>query len=69
VQKLLYSLLITSQKLQHYLHEYSISVVTDYPLGNILHNRNSTRRISKWAVELDTLNIDFKPRTTSSLKH
>jgi hypothetical protein len=64
VQKLLYAMLITSRKLRHYFQEYSISVVTDYPLGDILWNQNDTRRISKWAVELGTLNIDFKPRTT-----
>jgi ribonuclease HI len=56
--------LITSWKLRHYFQEYSISVVTDYPLGNILRNQDATRRISKWAVELGALNIDFKPRTT-----
>jgi ribonuclease HI len=56
--------LITSWKLRHYFQEYSISVVTDYPLGNILRNQDATRRISKWAVELGALNIDFKPRIT-----
>jgi hypothetical protein len=40
-----------------------IVVITNYPLGDILHNQDATRRISKWAVELDALNIDFKPRT------
>jgi ribonuclease HI len=64
VQKLLYAVLITSRKLRHYFQEYSISVVTDYPLGDILRNQDATRRISKWAVELGALNIDFKPRTT-----
>jgi hypothetical protein len=63
VQKLLYAVLITSRKLQHYFQEYSISVVTDYPLGDILRNQDATGRISKWAVELGALNIDFKPRT------
>jgi ribonuclease HI len=64
VQKLLYAVLITSRKLRHYFQEYSISVVTDYPLSDILRNQDATGRISKWAVELGTLNIDFKPRTT-----
>jgi ribonuclease HI len=41
-----------------------ISVITDYPLGDILRNQDATRRISKWAVKLGALNIDFKPRTT-----
>jgi hypothetical protein len=63
VQKLLYAVLITSRKLQHYFQQYSISVVTDYPLGDILQNQDTTGRISKWAVKLGTLTIDFKPRT------
>jgi hypothetical protein len=62
VQKLLYALLITSRKLRHYFDEHKITVITDFPLDDILHNRDSTRRISKWAVELKALNIDFTPR-------
>jgi ribonuclease HI len=56
--------LITSRKLRHYFQEYSISVITDYPLGDNLQNQDATGRISKWAVELGALNIDFKPQTT-----
>jgi dsDNA-binding SOS-regulon protein len=63
VQKLLYAVLITSRKLRHYFQEYSISVVTDYPLSDILQNQDAMGRISKWVIELDALNIDFKPRT------
>jgi hypothetical protein len=63
VQKLLYAMLITSRKLRHYFREYSISVVTDYPLRDILRNQDATGRISKWAAELGALNIDFKPHT------
>jgi hypothetical protein len=69
VQKLLYAVLITSRKLRHYFQECSISVITDYPLGDILWNQDATGRISKWAAELGALNIDFKPRTTSSRRH
>jgi ribonuclease HI len=64
VQKLLYAVLITSWKLRHYFQEYSVTVVTDYPLGDILRNQDATGRISKWVVELGALKIDFKPRTT-----
>jgi ribonuclease HI len=63
VPKLLYAVLITSRKLRHYFQEYSISIVTDYPLGDILRNQDATGRISKWTVKLSALNIDFKPRT------
>jgi hypothetical protein len=38
-------------------------VVTDFPLADILHNQDATGRISKWAVELGALTLDFKPRT------
>jgi deoxyribose-phosphate aldolase len=62
VQKVLYALLITSRKLRHYFKSHKITVVTDFPLGDILHNRDATGHISKWALELDALNIDFTPR-------
>jgi hypothetical protein len=42
VQKLLYAVLITSRKLRHYFQEYSITVVTDYPLGDISQNQDAT---------------------------
>jgi hypothetical protein len=56
--------LITLRKLRHYFQEYSITLVTDYLLGDILRNQDATGRISKWSVELGALNIDFKARTT-----
>jgi hypothetical protein len=36
-------------------------VVIDFPLGDILYNRDTTGHISKWVVELGALNIDFTP--------
>jgi hypothetical protein len=63
IQKLLYGILITSRKLRHYFDAYNISVVTDFPLADILHNRETIRRIYKWAVELGALTLNFKPRT------
>jgi hypothetical protein len=59
VQQVLYAILITSCKLRHYFDEHNIMVVIDFPLGDILHNRDATRRISKWAVKLGALNIKF----------
>jgi hypothetical protein len=37
-------------------------VITDFPLGDILHNGDTTGLISKWAVELRALNINFALR-------
>ena len=34
----------------------------DFPLGNILHNKDATGRISKRVVELGALELKFMPR-------
>jgi hypothetical protein len=65
IQNLLYAILITSRKFRHYFDAYNISVVTDFPLVDIRHNRDATRCISKWAVELGALTLDFKPEQPS----
>ena len=52
VQKLLYALLITSRKLRHYFDEHKVTVVSNFPLGDVLPNQDATGHISKWLVEL-----------------
>ena len=61
VQKFLYAILMTSRKLRHYFEAYQVTVVIEYPLADILHNPETTGRIVKWATELGTLHLDFKP--------
>ena len=39
-------------------------MVTEYPLGDILHNKEANGCIIKWAVELGTYSIDFRGRQT-----
>ena len=63
VQKVLYAVLITSRNLIHYFQAHPVSVVTNFPIGDILHNREAVGRIAKWAVELGSFELDFKPRT------
>ena len=65
VQKLLYAILITSRKLCHYFEYYKIIVVTEFPLGDILHNKEANGHIIKWAIELGTYSIKFKGRRKS----
>lgn len=59
VQKLLYALLITSRKLHHYFDAHRVLVVIEYPIGNILHNKDAMGRIVNWVVELGSLKIEF----------
>ena len=35
-------------------------MVTEYPLGDILRNKEANGRVIKWAVELGTYSIDFR---------
>src|SRR5438876_7012274 len=63
VQKILYAVLITSRKLVHYFQAHPILVVTSFPIGDILHNRDATGRIAMWAVELGSFELSFQPQT------
>jgi ribonuclease HI len=63
VQKLLYVVLLTTRKLRHYFHDQKVIVLTGFLIGDILHNKEATGRIAKWACELEAHDIEFQPRT------
>ena len=64
VQKLLYAMLMAARKLLHYFTDHKVAIITSYPLGNIIRNRDAAGRISKWALELMGHDIRYIPRTT-----
>ena len=39
-------------------------MVTEFPLGDILRNKEANGRIIKWVVELSTYSIEFRSRPT-----
>jgi hypothetical protein len=47
VQKLLYVVLLTMRKLCHYFDDHKVIVVTSFPIGDILHNREAVGRTAK----------------------
>jgi hypothetical protein len=61
--KLAYALLITSHDLSHFFQAHQIEVHTSLTLGKILNNREATRKIAKWAIELSMYDIVYKPMT------
>uniref|UniRef100_A0A0E0EWP1 RNA-directed DNA polymerase n=1 Tax=Oryza meridionalis TaxID=40149 RepID=A0A0E0EWP1_9ORYZ len=63
IQKMLYAIFITARKLGHYFQAHPISVVTAFPLEDVMFNKEATGRIAKWALELMAFDISFQPRT------
>jgi hypothetical protein len=51
--------LITSRKLRRYFQAHKIKVVSSFPLGEILHRRDTVGHIIKWSVELGEFDLEF----------
>ena len=55
---------MATRKLLHYFTDHEVSVITSYPLGDIIHNRDAVGQISKWALELMGHDIRYILRTS-----
>jgi hypothetical protein len=63
MQKLVYAILMTKRKLRHYFDAHPITMVSKYPLGEIIQNPEAEGRIAKWALELMGQNISYALRS------
>jgi ribonuclease HI len=64
LEKVLYAVLMASRKLQHYFQAYHIIVPSSQSLKDIMRNREATRGIGKWAVELNEFSIVYVHRSS-----
>ena len=64
LKKIAYAVIMASRKLRHYFEAHRIIAISDQPLHDLLHNREASPRIAKWAFELSELVVDFEKRTT-----
>jgi ribonuclease HI len=62
IQKLLHAVILTRRKLRHYFESHPVTVVSSFPLGEIIQCREASGRVAKWAVELMGKTISFAPR-------
>jgi ribonuclease HI len=62
IQKLLYVVILTRRKLRHYFESHPVTLVSSFPLGEIIQCREASGRIAKWAVEIMGETISFAPR-------
>jgi hypothetical protein len=63
MQKLVYAILMTKRKLRHYFDAHPITMVSKYPLGEIIQNPEAEGRVAKSALELMGQNITYAPRS------
>jgi hypothetical protein len=52
IQKLLYAIVLTRRKLRHYFEGHLVTMVSCFPLGEIVQSQEASGRIGKWVVEL-----------------
>jgi hypothetical protein len=63
MDKICYVVVMSAQKLSHYFEAHRVRVLTNQPLTIIFGDRDSSRRIGKWAMELSKCVVDFKKRS------
>jgi hypothetical protein len=62
VQKLLYAVVLARRKLRHYFEAHPVTVVSSFPLGEIIRNPDAAGRIAKWLVDLTGETLAYAPR-------
>jgi ribonuclease HI len=62
IQKLLYAVILIRRKLRHYFESHPVTMVSSFPLGEIIQCREASGRIAKWAVELMGETLSFAPQ-------
>jgi hypothetical protein len=61
IQKLLYAVVLARRKLRHYFEAHPVTVVSSFPLGEIIRTPDAAGRIAKWSVELMGETLAYAP--------
>jgi hypothetical protein len=64
VEKICYAVIMSACKLWHCFKMHTIRIVTNQLMHEIFRNRDSSRRISTWAMELSEHVVDFEKCST-----
>jgi hypothetical protein len=59
--QVLYAVILTRRKLRHYFESHPVTMVSSFPLGEIIQCQEASGRIAKWAVEIMGETISFAP--------
>ena len=63
MEKLILTLVTAARKLRPYFQAHTIEVPTEYPMKQVLHKPETSRRLMKWAIELSEFDIKYRPKT------
>ena len=63
MEKLILALVTIARKLRPYFQAHTIEISTEYPMNQVLHKPEASRRLMKWAIELSEFDIRYKPKT------
>ena len=63
MEKPILALVTTSRKLRPYFQAHTVELPTEYPMKQIMHKPETSRRLMKCAIELSEFDIRYKPRT------
>ncbi|GKA62766.1 reverse transcriptase domain-containing protein [Tanacetum coccineum] len=64
MEKLVLALLSASKRLKRYFQAYTIVVITDQPIKQLLSSSEISGRMLKWKFELEGYDIQYRPRTS-----
>jgi hypothetical protein len=62
IEKLAFTLVMASRKLQSYFQAHTIRVLTEYPFRKLMQKLNLSGRLVNWAIELGQFDLEFVPR-------
>ncbi|KAK3030018.1 hypothetical protein RJ639_038117 [Escallonia herrerae] len=63
IGKMALGLITSARRLQPYFQSYTIMVLTDQPLREVLQSPKELGRLVNWSVELGEFDIHYRPRT------
>ena len=62
LEKAALAVVFSARRLRHYFHSFTVVVITDLPIQNVLKKPDVAGRMVKWAVEFSEFDIQYEPR-------